>query len=575
MRQCGHVRPASARAWLAIPVVLLASLALPLAALAAQLALPSRSPGLTAAQAAPAAPNPARVVMILLDRNGSPPSLRLAAEQQAALDFASALPADVEVGLITFSDGWKTVLAPSGDRKRLAAAIAAARPAGATSNGIAGALTGAVADIGRVGAAAHARLLVLSNGESLNHQVRPVAIPTDVVSWYNDSDDFPAMVRRLATAGGGHIASPAHAATLAAAFPPLATPPVSPSASAVPAASQTPAAAPAAGSGSHLPISLLGVLAAVFIALLALALLTVGSVRSDGRRRPRLLGQIERYGPMRTPPPEQASDGRVARTAVGLMTQLLQSRDTGPKLALRLDHAGISRQPAEWALLCASVSVVLAAVLTLLTASPLIGILAGVLIGWICMRLVLSIKIARRRAAFDEQLPNVLQLVAGSLQTGFSVAQAIDAVVREEAQPAAGEFARALTETRLGVDLDVALDGVADRLASTDLRWVVMAIRIQRETGGNLAEVIRNTVGTMRERAYLRRQVRSLSAEGRLSAYVLLALPVVVGGWLMFSSPNYMRPLYTTVFGVLMLTIATLLIVAGAFWMRKLINVEV
>jgi len=191
------------------------------------------------------------------------------------------------------------------------------------------------------------------------------------------------------------------------------------------------------------------------------------------------------------------------------------------------------------------------------------------------MRLTLSVKISKRRAAFDEQLPNVLQLVAGSLQTGFSLAQALDGVVREGAQPAAGEFARALAETRLGVDLDAALDGVADRLDSGDLRWVIMAVRIQRETGGNLAEVLRNTAATIRERAYLRRQVRTLSAEGRLSAYILLALPIVVGGWLFYSNPSYMRPLYTTFFGVSMLVTAAVLFVVGAIWMRNLINIKV
>jgi tight adherence protein B len=188
---------------------------------------------------------------------------------------------------------------------------------------------------------------------------------------------------------------------------------------------------------------------------------------------------------------------------------------------------------------------------------------------------ILNVKISRRSAAFDEQLPNVLQLVAGSLQTGFSLAQALDGVVREDTQPAAGEFARALAETRLGVDLDVALDGVADRLQSADLRWVIMAVRIQRETGGNLAEVLRNTVATMRERAFLRRQVRTLSAEGRLSAYILLGLPVVVGGWLFYSNPSYMRPLYTTFFGISMLVTAGVLFIAGAFWMRNLINIKV
>ncbi len=121
----------------------------------------------------------------------------------------------------------------------------------------------------------------------------------------------------------------------------------------------------------------------------------------------------------------------------------------------------------------------------------------------------------------------------------------------------------------------MALDGVADRLDSGDLRWVIMAVRIQRETGGNLAEVLRNTAATIRERAYLRRQVRTLSAEGRLSAYILFALPIVVGGWLFYSNPSYMRPLYTTVIGVCMLVTAAVLFVVGAIWMRSLINIKV
>jgi Flp pilus assembly protein TadB len=265
----------------------------------------------------------------------------------------------------------------------------------------------------------------------------------------------------------------------------------------------------------------------------------------------------------------------MAQTAVGLMEQVLKSRNAEPRLALRLDRGGVTRSPAEWALLGVCVSAGLSAVFTAFLGSVVFGVVVGVVVGWLVMRLTLDVKIGRRRAAFDEQLPNVLQLVAGSLQTGFSLAQALDGVVREGVQPAAGEFARALAENRLGVDLDVGLDGVADRLQSADLRWVIMAIRIQRETGGNLAEVLRNTVATMRERAFLRRQVRTLSAEGRLSAYILLALPVLVGGWLFYSDPTYMRPLYTTFFGVSMLVTATTLFIIGAIWMRNLINIKV
>jgi tight adherence protein B len=197
------------------------------------------------------------------------------------------------------------------------------------------------------------------------------------------------------------------------------------------------------------------------------------------------------------------------------------------------------------------------------------------LVGWLAMHLYVSFKIGRRRTAFGEQLPDVLQLIAGSLQSGFSLPQSLDAVVRENTQPAAAEFSRALAEARIGADLEDALQRIGDRMDSTDLRWTVMAIRIQREVGGNLAEVLLTTVGTMRERAFLRRQVRALSSEGRLSAYILIALPILIGGWFFYSDPKYMSLLYTTVPGLIMFVGSTVLVVLGALWMRKLINIEV
>ena len=137
----------------------------------------------------------------------------------------------------------------------------------------------------------------------------------------------------------------------------------------------------------------------------------------------------------------------------------------------------------------------------------------------------LGFKQSRRLKAFNAQLAGTLQLMAGSLQAGLSFAQGMDTIVREGAEPVAGEFRRALVETRLGVTIEDALDGIADRMTSDDFRWTVMAIRIQREVGGNLAELMLSVAATLRERDYLRRQVKSLSAEGRFSAYILLALP--------------------------------------------------
>ena len=321
------------------------------------------------------------------------------------------------------------------------------------------------------------------------------------------------------------------------------------------------------------PWLLAAALACLFAALLLAALLISGAAgRADAGKK--LAEQVDQYRP-RHRPAQAAAEGAVAGAALGWVARLLRSRNSDQRLAERLDLAAIDRKPAEWALLAGCATIVLAAVLSVLTGNALVGVLVAALVGWLGARLTVSIRIDRRRAAFAEQLPDVLQLVAGSLQSGFSLPQALDAIVRDGSQPVAGEFSRALAETRIGVTLDAALNRLADRMNSTDMRWTVMAIAIQREVGGNLAEVLTNTVATMRERSQLRRHVRALSAEGRLSAYILIALPLLVGGWLFYSSPAYMRPLYTTAPGLLMLAVAVILMVVGALWMRQLIRVEV
>lgn len=531
------------------------------AAVLATLAAGSGAPPARAAAPAHAAAQP-RIVIILLDTNISPAKTQMSDERQAARAYLQALPADVEVGLIVFNDTWTKALRPTANRAKLSAALAAARPAGRTSRGIAGALKGATALIKSLGAASRGRLLVLTDGEDMTQPRQSVTIPADVITWHYDSDDNVTIAQQVAVASGGRSAEPARAAGLTKLLPAKPHP--------------TALAAPATPPRWHPSSTLLDVLGLVFFSLLVLALLGLSSLR-PGDRRPTVADQIERYGPRATAAAAAAPDGerKLAATALHLMGRLLSSSSSEPRLERRLDRAGINRPPAEWALLGVCVCTVLAALFTVAFANVFLGVILGALSGWVVMRLVLTIKIGRRRAAFDEQLPNVLQLVAGSLQTGMSLSQALDAVVREDAQPASGEFARALGEARLGVELDIALDGIADRLNSADLGWVIMAIRIQRETGGNLAEVLRNTVATMRERAFLRRQVRSLSAEGRLSAYVLLALPFLVGGWLLYSNPTYMHPLFSTVFGVVMLVISCVLVLIGALWMRRLIKVEV
>jgi len=335
---------------------------------------------------------------------------------------------------------------------------------------------------------------------------------------------------------------------------------------------------PTAGSGFNVRWTFLGGVAVLFIAMFMLALLMLGKLSRAGRDRT-LTGMFNKYGPRHQVAPAQKepepdNNGKMATAAVGAVNHLMTSA-TQERLARRLDLAGVTRKPAEWALLGGLLGVVIAATLSLVTSYVLLGVLAGAVIGWLTMRMSLSVRILRRRAAFSDQLPDILQLIASTLQAGFSLPQALDAVVREQGQPAAGEFSRAVAETRLGARLEDGLDAVATRMESDDLHWTVMAVRIQQGVGGNLAEVLQTIATTIRERAAMRRQVRALSAEGRLSAYILVALPIIVAAWLFITSGPYMRPLYTTTMGEILLGLAVTLVIIGALVMHKMIKVEV
>jgi tight adherence protein B len=525
------------------------------------LTLPVRTASASVTSPAPGSP---RIVMILLDVSKALSNVETQDERQAALSYAQAVPPDVEVGLVKFSDQWQEVLPPTVNRAELAGALNASHRSGETAAAIYDALTAAEAAVKAAGGAAGSRLLVLSEGESIPDQTLTLTIPVDVVPWHSDADDNLAALQAIASQSGGRVAAAADAATLASAF-------------AAHAATPSTASSPSGSQGSSWELVL--ALACVFAAILAIGLLILASPLHTVTPGRRLETQLERHYTAQNRPGAAGGDGKAdgdgkVASAVGSVARLL-----GPsgerRLAGQLDLAGVSSKPAEWVVLGCALSLALVVLVTVLTGTPLAGIPIGVLGGWLSMRLIVMFRISRRRTAFADQLPDVLQLVAGALQTGFSLPQALDAVVRENAQPAAGEFSRALAETRIGGELEVAMNKVADRMNSTDLRWTVMAISIHRQVGGNLVEVLRNTVDTMRERAQVRRQVRALSAEGRLSAYVLIALPILLGAYMFLAKRDYIRPLYTTPVGLVMLIGAAVLVVVGSIWMRNVIKLEV
>jgi tight adherence protein B len=162
-----------------------------------------------------------------------------------------------------------------------------------------------------------------------------------------------------------------------------------------------------------------------------------------------------------------------------------------------------------------------------------------------------------------------------SLRAGYSLLQATEAVSAEAPDPTAREFGRAIAEARLGRTVTDALVGVVDRTQSKDFEWAVMAIEIQREVGGNLAEVLQTVGDTMRARNRLKGEIKALTAEGRISAIVLGALPFLLFGFLWFSNRDYLQPLIENVFGQIAIGVGILLMAGGLFWLKKIVDIEI
>jgi tight adherence protein B len=244
------------------------------------------------------------------------------------------------------------------------------------------------------------------------------------------------------------------------------------------------------------------------------------------------------------------------------------------RLDAKLEAAAVSVRSGEFVVITVVAAMVGAllggAFLRTLLFAGIIGVAAGA-----GPSIALKVALDRRAEKLREQLPDVLTIMASSLRAGHSFLQALDTVAKEIAQPAREEFARVVAEIRLGRAAEDALEALADRVGSPDFKWAVLAVNIQREVGGNLAEILDTVSDTLRERAMMRRQIKVLTAEGRLSAWVLTLLPIGIGLYMFSVNPEYIGLLFTDRLGWIFLGIAVTLMVLGILWMRKIVNIDV
>ncbi|MGO4383765.1 type II secretion system F family protein [Specibacter sp. RAF43] len=269
--------------------------------------------------------------------------------------------------------------------------------------------------------------------------------------------------------------------------------------------------------------------------------------------------------------------GDTSRTALGSLTDstvavLERTVGGGPYSRSKLEDAGLRLPPSNFLILVIAAAAVLGLSGLLLggTGLALVLALAAAVGAWAALTVLAD----RRRTKFDQQLGDNLMLISGGLRAGHSVVAAIDAAAREAPVPSSEEFARIVNEARIGRDLEAALADTAHRMKSEDFAWISQAIQINREVGGDLAEVLDHVGETIRERGEIKAQVKALSAEGKLSALILMALPFGIALMLMVVNPQYLSALTTHVLGWVMLAVGAVMMVIGGLWMRKIVQIK-
>ena len=307
---------------------------------------------------------------------------------------------------------------------------------------------------------------------------------------------------------------------------------------------------------------LVGGVAALGVGLLVLALVVVPA------------------GPPRVPlsrldpdvAPEASALAGAGAAAGAAVEKVLVKRGRLDAGVAALERAGMSTTLPNF-VLGVALWTALATAIGVLFAGPLVGLLMVAVVPF-GARLLLKFRAGRRQAAFADQLDDSLQLMASSLRAGHSLLRAVDAVSQDAVSPTSEEFARIVNETRVGRDLSDSLDEVAERMGSDDFTWVAQAIAIHREVGGNLAEVLDAVGHTIRERNQIRRQVKALSAEGKLSALVLGALPFGIFGFISMTNPSYMAKVSQSLVGYGMIAAAVVLMLMGGFWLKKTVAIK-
>ncbi|MFB0834012.1 type II secretion system F family protein [Arthrobacter halodurans] len=263
---------------------------------------------------------------------------------------------------------------------------------------------------------------------------------------------------------------------------------------------------------------------------------------------------------------------RLSGVTVQAMERRVGAAGSGPFNRQMLELAGVKMAPAELLVVVAA-GMLIAGLAGLVIGGPGMGLLLATLVpfaAWLTLRL----KVDKRRARFADQLPDLIMTLTGSLRAGHSVMRAIDGAAQEFDAPLSEELSRIVNESRVGRDPDQTMLESAHRMRSEDFSWVADAIRINREVGGDLSQVLDQVGDTIRERSQIKGQIRALAAEGKFSAYILVGLPFAITAIMFVMNPSYIGSLFTETLGILMLVVGGISMAIGTLWMSRIIQIK-
>jgi tight adherence protein B len=542
----------------------------------------------------------ANEVVLVLDTSGSMAGAPIEAAKAAALAFVRTMPPSTRAALVGFGTSPAVHSGLTGDAGALAAAIGGLRAGGETAlydalDVAAGLFSPAIGP--------RSALLVSDGGDTRSR--RPLAeVSNRLVSLgvrvfgvrLLTSETNDGVLAELAAATHGRTVDARNPAELAATYAAVAqaatqqltvsyrtasrgtTPTRVELTSGTTAAVAVvpvplPAAAAIAGGSSQAPRALpapdparaaeaprlaIGALA-LFVSLVLL-----GRLAFDSRPRSLLAGSH---------PDRPAGPIRAVRATINsALERSLESTGRRMSLGVRLEAAGLTVRPAEY--LTATGTLALGAVAV---AALFGGMLVALVVGTVVVvgaKALLSHRTKRRRAALERQLPDLLLQLIGSLRAGYGIRQALDTAARETAAPMGDELRRLVHEIQLGRDLGSSLDALAARTGGEDISWVTQAIEINHEVGGDLADALHAVEQTTRDRERLRRRIRTLSAQGRLSARILIGMPFFVAAAVSAIDPGYFDPLLHRSAGTVLVGVAASLMVLGMVWMRRIVQLR-